>query len=163
MGVVNFTPRPLYLKEKRRGTHWIGGWVGHRADMDNVENRKISCACQESNYDSPATQPLTHRYTDWDIPARHCILFTSESYPCNRPWRPIGLWDLEGPTFSKRSAHRRRWDCQPYAPAPLYPPGRFLVLISVRDWVDPRATVRLELKKKSISSGLEPAIFRLVA
>jgi hypothetical protein len=21
------------------------------------------------------------------------------SYPCNRPWRPIGLWDVEVPTF----------------------------------------------------------------
>jgi hypothetical protein len=21
-------------------------------------------------------------------------------YPCNRPWRPIGLWDVETPTFS---------------------------------------------------------------
>jgi hypothetical protein len=46
------------------------------------------------------------------------------------------------------------------------PPGRFLVLISVRGWVDPRAVVRLEglgkLKKKSASSELEPATFRLV-
>jgi hypothetical protein len=23
-----------------------------------------------------------------------------KSYPCNRPWRPIGLWDVEAPTFS---------------------------------------------------------------
>jgi hypothetical protein len=22
------------------------------------------------------------------------------SYPCNRPWRPIGLWDVEADTFS---------------------------------------------------------------
>jgi hypothetical protein len=28
------------------------------------------------------------------------------SYPCNRQWRPIGLWDVEAPTFSRQSAHR---------------------------------------------------------
>jgi hypothetical protein len=64
--------------------------------------------------------------------------------PCNRPWRLIRLWDVEAPTFSRQSAHRWRRGCQPYAPAALYPPGRFLVLISVRGWVDPRAIVRLE-------------------
>jgi hypothetical protein len=43
------------------------------------------------------------------------------SCPCNRPCRPIGLWDVEAHTFSKRSVQRWRWDCQPYAPAALYP------------------------------------------
>jgi hypothetical protein len=23
-----------------------------------------------------------------------------QNYPCNRPWRPTGLWDVEAPTFS---------------------------------------------------------------
>jgi hypothetical protein len=56
-----------------------------------------------------------------------------------------------------------RW---PYAPAALYTPGRFMVLISVRRWVDPRAIVRLQglgQLKKYTSTALEPSTFRLVA
>jgi hypothetical protein len=37
--------------------------------------------------------------------------------PCNRPWSPIGLRDVEAPTFSRQSAHRWRWGSQPYVPA----------------------------------------------
>jgi hypothetical protein len=47
------------------------------------------------------------------------------------------------------------------------PPGKFLVLISVRVWVDPRAIVWLEesgqLKNTMISSRIETATFRIVA
>jgi hypothetical protein len=43
-----------------------------------------------------------------------------KNYPCSRPWRPIGLWDVEAPTFSIQSAHRWRWVCQPYAPVAFY-------------------------------------------
>jgi hypothetical protein len=46
----------------------------------------------------------------------------------------------------------------------LIPQGRFLVLISVKGWVDPRSTVRLaglgHLKNPMTSSGIEPATFR---
>jgi hypothetical protein len=44
----------------------------------------------------------------------------NKSYPCNRPWRPIRLLDVEAPTFSRKLAHRWQWDCQPQAPAALY-------------------------------------------
>jgi hypothetical protein len=30
------------------------------------------------------------------------------SYPRNRPWKPIGLWDVKDPTLSRQSAHRWR-------------------------------------------------------
>jgi hypothetical protein len=77
------------------------------------------------------------------------------------------LWDVEAPTFSWKSAHRWRWGCQPYGSAALYPQGTFLVLISIKGWVDPRAIGRLEglgpLKNPVITSGLEPEAFWLVA
>jgi hypothetical protein len=40
-----------------------------------------------------------------------------KSYPCNRSWWPIGLWDVEAPTSSRQSFHSWRWSRQPYAPA----------------------------------------------
>jgi hypothetical protein len=50
---------------------------------------------------------------------------------------------------------------------PPFNPRRFLVPISVRCWVNPRATVWLEglgqLRNPMTSSGIKPATFRLVA
>jgi hypothetical protein len=45
------------------------------------------------------------------------------------------------------------------------PPRRFLILISIRSWVDPRAIVRLEELGKfefPMTTGIEPATFRPV-
>jgi hypothetical protein len=51
--------------------------------------------------------------------------------------------------------------------SPFYHSGKFLVLISVRAWVNPRAIVRLkglgQLKNPMTSSGFDPATFLLVA
>jgi hypothetical protein len=66
------------------------------------------------------------------------------NYPCNRPWRSIGLWDVEAPHFlDSRLIYGGQVVSLTRRP-PFTPLGRFLVLISVRGWVEPRAIVRLE-------------------
>jgi hypothetical protein len=54
-----FTPR-----ERAPGTHWIGGWVGPRAVLDAVVERKILSPRQESNSRTTVVQPVAQRYTD---------------------------------------------------------------------------------------------------
>jgi hypothetical protein len=80
---------------------------------------------------------------------------------------PLGSEKSRLPHYLDNRLKRWRWGCQPYEPAALYSPGRFLVLISVRGWVDPRAIVWLEglgqLKNRMTSSGIESATFRLAA
>jgi hypothetical protein len=54
-----FTPR-----ERAPDTHWIGGWVGPRAVLDAVVNRKIPNPRREPNPRTPIVQPVAQRYTD---------------------------------------------------------------------------------------------------
>jgi hypothetical protein len=39
--MVRFTPRAFNPGERAPGTHWIGGWVGPRAGLDDVEKTKF--------------------------------------------------------------------------------------------------------------------------
>jgi hypothetical protein len=48
-----FTP-----KERARGIHWIGGWVGPRAVLDAVVKRKIPSSRRESIPRTPIVQPV---------------------------------------------------------------------------------------------------------
>jgi hypothetical protein len=57
-----FTPR-----ERAPGTHWIGGWVGPRAVLDAVVERKIPSSLRVSNPRTSIVQPVTQSYTDWAI------------------------------------------------------------------------------------------------
>jgi hypothetical protein len=81
----------------------------------------------------------------------------------------IGLRDVEEPTLSRQSVHRWRWGCQPCAGRALLPINifcLFLVLISITDWVYPRAQFGWQVYvqwNNSKQSEVEPATFRLVA
>jgi hypothetical protein len=46
--------------------HWIGGWVGPRAGLDDVRREK-SWPYRDSNPDSSDVKPLASRYTDYAI------------------------------------------------------------------------------------------------
>jgi hypothetical protein len=64
--VVCFTPQPFYPQGNIPGTHWIGGWVGPRAGLDDVGKRKflILLELELRHLAHPA-----HSYTDYDISA----------------------------------------------------------------------------------------------
>jgi hypothetical protein len=48
--VVSITPRPRFTPGERTPvTHWIGGWVDHRAGLDAEARGKILCHCRGSN------------------------------------------------------------------------------------------------------------------
>jgi hypothetical protein len=77
-------------------------------------------------------------------------------YPCNRPWRPIGLWEVEDPTFSRQSTHRWGDVVILTRRSPLYPPPpqeNFWYFFYVRGWINPRAISaagRIRSTEKSI-------------
>jgi hypothetical protein len=48
------------IMEKKTGTHWIGDWVGARANLGTVE--KVACFCLESNPDSSAIKAVAQAY-----------------------------------------------------------------------------------------------------
>jgi hypothetical protein len=55
MGVngQHHAPAALYPGERTAGTHWTGGWVGLRADLEAETGRKILCLCWGSNPGRP--------------------------------------------------------------------------------------------------------------
>jgi hypothetical protein len=115
-----------------------------------------SCFCMEHKETLVYYETYINTRIEWG-PNNHSWvrIFT---YPCNRTRRASHISQTIGWQMAVRLSALS-------AGRPL-PSGIFLMLISVRGWVDPRVIVRLEglgQLKNPMTSGIEPATFRLIA
>jgi hypothetical protein len=71
-------PGRFTSRERAPRTQLLGGWVGPRAVLDAVVNRKILSPRRESNPIIPIVQPVAQRYTHWATTALGYFYITNQ-------------------------------------------------------------------------------------
>jgi hypothetical protein len=68
--------------ERAPGTHWMGGWVGPRVGLDDVEKREFLTIPGLELRDPLVVQPVASRYTDYAIPAPYITMVRQLNMIC---------------------------------------------------------------------------------
>jgi hypothetical protein len=117
-----------FIPRKRApGTHWIGGWVGPRAVLDAVVNRKIPSPSRKSNPRTPIVQPVAQHYTDWAITAILGSKVMSNLTP-RIPYNTRQFKEFRAEVKNARS-HTSTPPTRPHGVAVITPKWRALVLL----------------------------------
>jgi len=139
-------------------THTFWFWYNY---VKKPDAQLILSIFRQLQHVSGVSKPIIRRYNRMYTAFGKKI--KQSHYRPGQALRVPGVW---GSQISTQSAHEGGKVVSPTHQPPL-PQETFLVLISVRGWVDSRAIVRPEglcqWKNPMTPSGIEPATFRLVA